>query len=444
MNLNGKKRWEICLFSAIGLALYELAAESSFFLMESFFILTAFFFPAEERKLLFSPTVFVKNSLCLFTPIWTVWTTIGIYLIWEIVSVGYSSYPQGTAEKYRVVLLMAGLSFLFLQSDKIHSNGIEILEKTMMYAGTAAAAIGLLHAFIPVIYPVLYGKRISLRIDYNLFSQVILMGMTAGIQLVREKRFARPFEFGLILLCAPAIILSSSRRNTVFLIVVLLLRMADELFLKKSEKKKRTLARWSLLFVLIFFITAALQWGLNRQYERLMQREVEIALQSAGSALERYEPGKKEQGSSKRKLIWSIAAEEYLSFSDSEKIFGKGFGYDRLLYQISDSEELTQAYSAESRKNLSAHCFVLTDLLNGGAVQAVLGISIWVQIGVYLLKMLLEKQKDGMFFVVTLGMVFLNNLISNRYGFLYDKYFWLLLCGLTMKNKTESLRKAEK
>lgn len=440
MNEDFKKRWEFCLFAAIGLALYELAAENSFFLLEGFCILTAFFFLAEERKSLFSPIVFVKLSFRLFTPIWTVWTTIGIYLIWEVVSVSYSSYPKGISEKYRVVLLMAALSFLFLKSDKNSSSGIERLEKIMLYAGTAAAVIGVFHAFVPIVYPVLYGKRISLRVDYNLFSQVILMGMTAGIQLVRKKRFASPFGFGLILLCAPVIVLSSSRRNTVFLIFILFLTMADELFLEKSEKKKRTAARWTLMLVGVFCITAALQWGLNRQYERLMRREIPIALQSAGSALERYEPGKKEGGGSKRKLIWSIAGREYLSFSDSEKIFGKGFGYDRLLYQISSSEELARAYSPESRKNLSAHCFVLTDLLNGGAIQAVLGISIWIQIGIYLLKMLLKKQEDVMFWVVTLGMVFLNNLISNRYGFLYDKYFWLLLCGLTLKNKTDCLQ----
>lgn len=35
-----------------------------------------------------------------------------------------------------------------------------------------------------------------------------------------------------------------------------------------------------------------------------------------------------------------------------------------------------------------------------------------------------------MFFCITLGITLANNLISNRYGFLYDKYFWLLLCML--------------
>ena len=44
--------------------------------------------------------------------------------------------------------------------------------------------------------------------------------------------------------------------------------------------------------------------------------------------------------------------------------------------------------------------------------------------------MLLAGEKGTMFFVITLGITFANNLISNRYGFLYDKYFWLLLTML--------------
>ena len=95
-----------------------------------------------------------------------------------------------------------------------------------------------------------------------------------------------------------------------------------------------------------------------------------------------------------------------------------------------DDRELLEAYAPESRSLLSAHCFVLADLLNSGLIGAVLGILVWAAIGVRLLKMLLAGEKGTMFFVITLGITFANNLISNRYGFLYDKYFWLLLSML--------------
>ena len=179
-------------------------------------------------------------------------------------------------------------------------------------------------------------------------------------------------------------------------------------------------------------LTALLQVYLDWRYERLLQEDVPMVSSAQGSALERYEQIGQEGGSSKRMLIWSVALREYHGYDGGEKLFGKGFGYDVLLYRLSDDPALAESYEPQSRQLLCAHSFLLADLLNGGLVQAGLGVGVWFFIGAFLLRSLLLKRRGAMFFCIALGITFINNAISNRYGFLYDKYFWLLLTLLTV------------
>ena len=58
--------------------------------------------------------------------------------------------------------------------------------------------------------------------------------------------------------------------------------------------------------------------------------------------------------------------------------------------------------------------------------------GVWFFIGAFLLRSLLLKRRGAMFFCIALGITFVNHAISIRYGFLYDKYFWLLLTLLTV------------
>lgn len=425
--------WERLLFTVLGLCLYELAAESSFYLLEFFLVLLFFSFLIEERSALACPIASVRKGLCLLHPTGWIWTMLGLYIAVDIVSASYSVFPQGFWEKYRVVLLMLGLSALFLWSSRREkAKRLQLFYKIICAAGIAAAAISIINVAFLMLYPILYGRRLSLRLDYNMFSEVVLMGLIAGTYLLKDKRPLSVRFFFLYLLCAPVIILSSSRRNTVFLGAFAAWVFLREIFLSEKQKRFRIVGGWIALLMGIVCMTGLLQVFLDFQYEKMQKTEIPIALESADSALERYEQAAKQQGSSKRMLIWSEAVQKQAEYSKKEKLFGKGFGYDRLLYQITDNKELLQAYSPQSRTKLSAHCFILADLLNGGYIQMVLGLAVWGGIAFKIFALLIKKREGTMFFAITLGIVLINNLISNRYGFLYDKYFWLLLCGLTV------------
>lgn len=133
----------------------------------------------------------------------------------------------------------------------------------------------------------------------------------------------------------------------------------------------------------MLLLTLLGQWALSLRFEQLAPEQQQQVTSSA-AALERYQPV--EGGESKRKLLWELAIRQYRGYSAAEKLFGRGFGADALLYRISDDPRLLQAYPPQSRERLSAHNFLLTDLLNGGLVQMVLGVSVWLLLAIYLIR----------------------------------------------------------
>ncbi len=448
--------WEKILPVSVGLMLYELAAGSSFYLMELSLVLLAGSFLLEERKIFMQLPKTISTLGQELKRLCWVWIFLGLYLGWEIVTLSYSIYPEGVFDKYKVVFLMICFSILILWYRRKGTSSKFLMDsrrKTLLFvfavSAMTAAVLSVINISFPVLYPVLYGRRLSLRLDYNLFSQVVLFGLIAGETLIgaRQENILCKKRLFLWLVCAPAVVLSSSRRNTIFLLCFFVWTVLyTAVKIKKEEADSlgkhslkaivswKSVLQWAAVLMGVIVLTGLMQIYLDWQYERMEERarleNREMTGISDGSALERYEQIAQGGGESKRKIIWSVAIREYADFSLTEKLTGKGFGYDRLLYQKTDDRELLETYAPESRSFLSAHCFVLADLLNSGLIGAVLGILVWVAIGVRLLKMLLAGEKGTMFFVITLGITFANNLISNRYGFLYDKYFWLLLSML--------------
>lgn len=421
--------WEKVLCVQIGLMLYELAAQSSFFLMETSLMLLFVCFVWEERKALFSPLQTAGEALGLLRPLGGCWMTVVLYLGWEVLSFSRSVYPFGIWEKYRVVLLMLGISALtvwYLRKD----SAVRLRRLMMVFAaaGTAAAVLSVLNAFVPVLYPLVYGRRLSLRLDYNLFSQVVLFGLIAGEYLCARQPQKVQLRLGFWLVCAPVVVLSSSRRNTIFLLCFFVWRSSVMLFSAQKGKRARLLGKLCGGVVAVVLLVVGMQQLLDWQDAHRQQLPEGSAVAGQTSALERY--AVTDSGGSKRWILWSLALREYQQYPVREELVGKGFGFDVFLYQITDDRALLEAYEPQSRSGLSAHCFVLTDLLNVGAIGAALGVAVWLFVAAALWKLWRSGSEQTMFFCITLGITLANNLISNRYGFLYDKYFWLLLCML--------------
>lgn len=136
--------------------------------------------------------------------------------------------------------------------------------KTLLFvfaiSAMTAAVLSVINISFPVLYPVLYGRRLSLRLDYNLFSQVILFGLIAGETLIgaRQENILCKKRLFLWLVCAPAVVLSSSRRNTIFLLCFFVWTV---LYTAVKIKKEETdsLGKYSLKAIVSW--KSVLQWA---------------------------------------------------------------------------------------------------------------------------------------------------------------------------------------
>lgn len=430
--------FEGSLHSALFLVLFELAAGFSYYLMEISLIILL---------LSFSCFLYVRYHLHPIR-IWNVlqgrigyagWVAgiLILYLAWDCITAIQSPYTNFSdfISKYKVVVLMVfiGVCILFYLDDSRKINRILI---NIFGAGIFSSLFSLLNYSLLRIYPIYYGKRLSLRLDYNMFASVLMMGLLAGFFLILQCKCDKISKIWQIILLfetiVPVVILSSSRRNYILLLPICAVSLIDFHLACKKQPRDETQKKLIILFPVLIL---GLVWGtvtllnvyLNSTYQTLLNTEKGVHL-SAGeaSAQERYETMEEEKNSSKRGLIWGIAIDEVKGYTKQEFLFGKGFGYDRWMYAHTDNLQLKESYTEEARTKLSAHCFLLADLLNGGIIQGILAISLWFGIGILLILLLRAYPITAQFYVIGFGLIFMNNFISNRYGFLYDKYFWIL------------------
>ena len=159
--------WEKILSVSVGLMLYELAAGSSFYLMELSLVLLAGSFLLEERRLFMQlPRTITALGQELKRLCW-VWIFLGLYLGWEIVTLSYSIYPEGVFDKYKVVFLMICFSILILWYRQKGTSSEFLMDsrrKTLLFvfavSAMTAAVLSVINISFPVLYPVLYGRRL--------------------------------------------------------------------------------------------------------------------------------------------------------------------------------------------------------------------------------------------------------------------------------------------
>ena len=110
----GGKIWERLLPLSLFLVLYELAAESSFYLLELSLVLLFVCFVWEERQALLHPVGTMQEGIGLLKPLLPAWGMLAVYLLWDLVTVFYSPLREGVLAKYKVVCLMLFFSALIL------------------------------------------------------------------------------------------------------------------------------------------------------------------------------------------------------------------------------------------------------------------------------------------------------------------------------------------
>ena len=156
----GGKIWERLLPLSLFLALYELAAESSFYLLELSLVLLFVCFVWEERQALLHSVGTVREGISLLKPLLPAWGMLAAYLLWDLVTVFYSPLREGVLAKYKVVCLMLFFSALILWYARTERRRrLRLLLQVLVVAGLTAAVLSLVNFTFPILYPVIYGRR---------------------------------------------------------------------------------------------------------------------------------------------------------------------------------------------------------------------------------------------------------------------------------------------
>lgn len=166
---------------ALFFALYELAAENSFYLLECSLAAALLGWGWEILRQSKGNISVSIRKVCAAEGqrlVW-VWRAAGGYLMWEGVTLLISPLAGEWWGKGRTVALGLLLSLLLLHRWKVGAVSEQSLLRVICLAGIAVAAVAWLNRIFPI-YPQVYGRRLSLRLDYNLFAQVLLLGLAAA------------------------------------------------------------------------------------------------------------------------------------------------------------------------------------------------------------------------------------------------------------------------
>lgn len=296
----------------------------------------------------------------------------------------------------------------------------------------------------------IYFQRLSTARDYNVFACLMFITFIAMsyiiVHLNKVSFIKRILLYtALAAVMMPAFYFSGSRRMFIMLPYMLLFVLVYEVIRLKSKVFK------NLVFIavpVVFYLTtsaflpAFTEYGLQKEadYKQWVksQQDSGVVVQkppnswnetTIGNMIETIED---KSMMNKRSLIYKTALLELKSYSPLDLIFGRGSAYDIHMYDITTQQDILDAYSileynVRPTGWMSAHNFMLADILNGGIIKLILGIFLLVQVFIYLIRTVKLKPEIGSAMIVVFCLIVINNSISGTYGILNDVFFYMLL-----------------
>ena len=426
---------ELAVYAAVVMVIVDLAASSSFGILE----LTAAFLlicmiswvwkaPKEPAAFFLSRPTAVKCFFCL----------LAAYLIWDAVGLLYSPSLAYALPRYQGEALggclFAGICAASAQGQDWRSP--RPLAQALWWGGLLAAALAVLGGLWPDLFHPPYALRLSLRRDYNVFATALLVGWCCGLWYLgtdekRDSRFRNVALCAGTVLCLVPVLLSGSRRCLLLLPICMALLLPAWLWREMKAGKGASAAGLLAVTVVILWSATALFHGyMTRQYQRYGPPAGTV--EGETSLSDRYDTIADASMLEKRLLIWRAGARTLTGFSAVEWIAGRGAAYDIFLYDGLDDPQLTASYGgADTTGTMSAHNFLLADLLNGGMVKLLLVLGVSASLLCCWIRIIRQDPFYGLLLACLLGIAYFGNLISNRYGLLYDRVFWLA-AGLTV------------
>ncbi len=365
-------------------------------------------------------------------------TLISVYILSDIIGFILTGNYQIFYEKYRVVMANITLA-LAVVLILVENKKFSLIKRTFVIGAVITSILTLINYILINVIPVHYLLRLTLRQDYNVFAITILLGFVFGLFIPFEDSdskklsFITPFVISIITI--PVMMLSGSRRVYIMIIPIMVIWLVVLIY-SQTKKGSKILFRLSGVFccTAITISTASLIiTGLSAYIDYLYytpnsDHSIEVVLSSETSLEERYSTTKTADAMDKRYGIWQIAVDEYSSYTNIEKIIGKGSGESIEIYN-EPIDTLTTLYGNEEDYvgKLSPHNFILSDLLDGGIVRVVLALWLTLLIAIKVISYILQDFYRGLPYAIIIGALFIGLLISYRYGILYDKTLMIIL-----------------
>jgi len=399
---------------------------------------------------------------------------LGLYLIWDIVTMLYTKSPYLALRKLPHMLEYLG----------IFVAGVYYANTTKrLYGVMASVAItGTLVSIATYFYYFLserpiYFQRLSTARDYNVYACLILVSFIfMSILLMNYSKMKFRYRISLfILICFinfPAFYYAGSRRMAIMIPYFFILAVLFEsirLMLSKKAKTKFLMDNLIFFLVMVSVFVATIyalptfsDIGKKKEAQYKLSIEapskpsIEIKLPQEEIPLIVGEPELKDQNiphlpektisniletindktmTSKRKLIYSVGIQELKTYSLKEIVVGKGSAYDINIFDKTQDKALLEAYEISDENPrptawLSVHNFLLADMLNGGIIKVILALVLMFFIIKHIIKAISIKKRSGVVLIIPFTLVFVNNSISGAYGMLNDVFFHIMMVVL--------------
>lgn len=317
-----------------------------------------------------------------------------------------------------------------------------------------------------------YFQRLSTARDYNVYSCLIVFTTIVLIHfivnLLNTSYAKRLILFvAIIAVNMPAFYLSGSRRMFILLPYFFGFVAAFELslliykWLKSAESKTKRMNLYNFLRAVTFFVAIVVLYfgcvqllpvfteiGTKKEacYNKTLQENIDSGKRPIGNNSTNSVSGEKTISNvletiddksmfNKRSIIYRTAFEALEDYTAVDWIFGRGGAYDIHMYNVTDNKELLEAYGIDENNSrargwMSAHNFMLADLLNGGIIKLLLGVFVVIQLAVHIVKAIRLDNRNALLLVVPTALVLINNFISGAYGMLNDVFFYSVMIML--------------
>ncbi len=369
------------------------------------------------------------------------------YIIWDAVGLLYSPDVEYSARKYYVVLpmLLFIIPTLCYAIDEAHLNRLYL---TLVWSGAAVLLFSLSNYFVFEFIPLPYIRRLSTIADYNryaenLFIALALMGYGIIGTNRRSHRRSLMLFAGLVLFAA-AITVSGSRRTylLMFPAVILLLLYRAFYIARYSDTERTAFARLcfgcglcALGAAAVFLLQAGFERYSDIKYEQLVDSGGVVNEEnSVDAVIDSISGGGMFE---KRAVIWRVAADTALDYDFQDILVGRGSGYDSYLYDHTSDEALATLYKSVEQKPknwMNPHNFVIADFLNGGLIGILLSLGLAASLFASLWAIFARRPGRALGSLTVAAFVYFGAFISGRYGFVNDKFFYIVLASIVAEH----------